>query len=171
MESSTNSPATPSGDPRGYELAYQEGVRRLNHQESSVDELRSRSGTLLAAAALATSFLGAAALPEGEPWTTPVMVAVGAFVATIVACLVVLWPKQDWRFVNDPTRVIGDYVEGEPPASVAEIHRDLALHAEDNATHNDGKLRWLYVAFDAAAVGLLVQVLAWLVAIFGRSTC
>lgn len=168
VESSTSrSPAPPTGDPRGYELAFQEGVRRLEHQESSLDELRSRSGTLLAAAALATSFLGAAALPDGQPWTTPVLVAVGAFVATIVACLVVLWPKHDWRFVNDPTKVIGDYVEDEPPATMPEIHRDLALHAESNATHNDTKLRWLYWAFDAAAVGLLVQVLAWLIAILG----
>ena len=166
MPSKTISP-TPSGDPRGYELAYQEGVRRLDHQESSVDELRSRSGTLLAAAALAASFLGSAAIPDGQPWTTPVCVGLVAFVATIGACLLVLWPRHDWHFVNNPTMVIGDYVEAEPPAGIAEIHRELALHAESNATHNDKKLRWLYWAFDAAALGLLVQVLAWLVAILG----
>jgi hypothetical protein len=167
MKSNPEALPAPTGDTRGYELAFQEGVRRLEHQESSVDELRSRSGTLLAAAALATSFLGAAALPDGEPWSLAVMIAVSAFVWTIVACLIVLWPKQDWRFVNDPTKVIGDYVEGDPPASIVEIHRDLALHAECNATHNHTKLRWLYWAFDAAALGLLVQVLAWLLAILG----
>jgi hypothetical protein len=157
-------------DPVGYELAYREGVRELDHQQSTLDELRSRAGTLLAASALATSFLGAAALPDGTPWTWWVYVAVTAFAAGILLSLAVLWPLTEWRFVNSPQKVIDDYVEGEPPASLAETYRDLALHAAQHATHNGKRLRWLFWGFQGAALSLLVQVVAWLIVIWGGSS-
>ena len=47
------------------ELAYQLALRALNQQESVLEELRSRTGTLLTATALVTSFLGARALDQG----------------------------------------------------------------------------------------------------------
>lgn len=156
------------GDAAGYELAFREGVRELEHQERSLDELRSRTGTLLAVSGLVTSFLGAAALPDAKPWTCALIIAVLAFVATIAFCLIVLWPFTNWRFVNGPAKVIGDYVEGEPPATMAETYRDLALHAGTNAGHNGRRLRWLFWAFEAAAVGLIVQVLAWLTVLWGE---
>ena len=118
---------TSLGEPAGYELAFREGVRQLEHQERALDELRSRAGTLLAASALATSFLGAAALQDAKEWTLPIFVAVIAFGVTLLFCLVVLWPLTEWRFVNDPTKVIGDFIEDNVPAPVAEIHRELAL--------------------------------------------
>ena len=47
-----------------YELAYQEGVRALDEQRVVIDAFRTRAGLLLSAAAIATSFLGRAALQE-----------------------------------------------------------------------------------------------------------
>jgi hypothetical protein len=156
-------------DPASYELAFREGVRQLEHQESSLDELRSRAGTLLAASSLATSFLGAAALPKGTAWDWPVYLAVAFFAVGIVLCLAVLWPLTEWRFVNSPAKVIDDYIEGQPPASLAETYKDLALHAGQHAQHNGVRLRWLYWSFQGAAICLLVQVVAWLVVLWGGS--
>jgi hypothetical protein len=42
------------------EIAYESAVRALGQQEAALNELRGRTGTLLAAEALTTSFLGAA---------------------------------------------------------------------------------------------------------------
>jgi hypothetical protein len=57
-----------------YELAYQEGVRALDEQRIVIDAFRTRAGLLLSAAAIATSFLGGAAL-QGDTsiltWTPP----------------------------------------------------------------------------------------------------
>lgn len=159
--------ASVTGDSAGYELAYHEGVRALEHQERSLDELRSRAGTLLAAASLATSFLGAAALPKGAPWNWPVYLAVVAFAGSIVLCLIVLWPRKTWWFVNDPAKLIGDYVEDDPPASAAAMHRDLALHASTHHKDNTRKIDRLVWAFDGAAGLLFVQVLAWLIVLWG----
>jgi hypothetical protein len=44
------------------EIAYQRAVHALGQQEAALNELRSRTGTLLAAEAITTSFLGAAAV-------------------------------------------------------------------------------------------------------------
>jgi hypothetical protein len=43
-------------------LAYDESVRGLNMQSTAVDELRSRTGVLIAAATVASAFLGSTAL-------------------------------------------------------------------------------------------------------------
>jgi hypothetical protein len=155
------------GDAAGYALAYDESVRALEHQERSVDELRSRAGTLLAAASLTTSFLAAAALPKGEAWDWPVWVALGFFALGVVLCLFVLWPRKDWVFVNEASVVIGGYVEGAPPTSIAVTHRYLALTNSKHSKDNDDKMRPLFLAFEVAAASLLVQVIAWLIVLWG----
>lgn len=53
-------------DPQGYELAYVEAKRAFEDQERTVVELRSRAGTLIAAAAITTSFFGGQALSGHE---------------------------------------------------------------------------------------------------------
>jgi hypothetical protein len=170
MPSGEKPPQQATGDSGVYELAYNEGMRQLEHQERSLDELRTRTATLLAASALTTSFLGAAALPHGPVWTVPVLIALTAFLIGIVTCVAVLWPRGHWEFVNAPERVIGDYAEGEPPATLPETHRDLALHAGTHATRNARRLGLRYIGFDIAAIALLVQVIAWLVALLGGSS-
>jgi hypothetical protein len=53
-----------------YKLAHQEGLRAIAQQQSVLDGLRGRAGTLLAVASLATSFLGGLALQgAGRPGT------------------------------------------------------------------------------------------------------
>jgi len=50
-----------------YRIAYDEAVRALSQQQSTIDSLRTRAGLLLSAAAITTSFLGAQALNDGDP--------------------------------------------------------------------------------------------------------
>lgn len=50
-----------------YQIAYDEAVRALSQQQSTIDSLRTRAGLLLSAAAITTSFLGAQALNDGGP--------------------------------------------------------------------------------------------------------
>jgi len=166
MPHATKSDPAP-GDPDGYALAFSESVRDLEHQERSVDELRSRAGTLLAASSIATSFLAAAALPKDKPWDWPVWVALAAFAIGIGLCIWVLWPRDDWVFVNDASKVIGGYVEGDPPASIAEIHKGLAQDNNRHSNENAEKLKLLYRGFASAAFLLFVQVIAWLIVLWG----
>src|SRR4051794_32524508 len=67
-------------------LAFDAALRALDKQEALLDELRSRTGALLAASALAASFLGGEAFKDPSP--VPAAVALIAFVTSIGA-----WPS------------------------------------------------------------------------------
>jgi len=49
-----------------YRVAYDEAVRALSEQQGVIDSFRTRTGLLLSAAAITTSFLGAQALNGGN---------------------------------------------------------------------------------------------------------
>src|SRR3954452_8097828 len=55
-------PEVEENDAKSYELAFEEAGRALDARERAVNELRSRSGVLIAAAAITTSFFGARAI-------------------------------------------------------------------------------------------------------------
>ena len=74
-------------------LAYEAGLRALDKQEIALEELRRRTGLLLAAAALAASFLGESAFRD-PPWLAAAL-ALGAFLTTMVAALCILVPRAN----------------------------------------------------------------------------
>jgi hypothetical protein len=115
-------------DSEAYRLAYEEAKRGLDDQEQAVVELRSRAGTLIAAAAITTSFFGSQA--RRHHVHTMSWVAIGCFVALGATVLAILWPRRDWEFTLSPARFISTYLEPSEgdPLSLPLIHRDLALH-------------------------------------------
>ncbi len=156
-------------DPEAYQLAYEEAKRGLDDQEQAVVELRSRAGTLIAAAAITTSFFGSQALHHHvHPMA---WVAIGCFIALSAAVLVILWPHRDWEFTLSPQRLISTYLEPEDgePLPLPVIHRDLALHMGRSASQNRRQLRWLMVAFRIGALLLVAEVVAWVVALINQS--
>jgi hypothetical protein len=108
-----------------HELAYREGVRALSEQQIVTDSFRTRAGLLLSGAAIATSFLGQAALDRGT--TAFTWFAIVAFVALGGAVLGILWPRRDWEYVMRPELLIENYIEHPQPLRMSQIHRDLAL--------------------------------------------
>jgi hypothetical protein len=78
-------------EPRGEleRLTYDLSLRTLGQQEAVLGELRSRTGILLTASALVTSFLGARALQDGaSPWFG--LTGLGAAVTSILFSIYVL---------------------------------------------------------------------------------
>lgn len=119
-----------------YELAYREGVRALSEQQIVTDSFRTRAGLLLSGAAIATSFLGQAALDRGT--TAFTWFAIAAFVALGGAVLGILWPRRDWEYAMRPELLIENYIEHPQPLRMPEIHRDLALHMDRSYLQNRG---------------------------------
>jgi hypothetical protein len=79
------------------ELAHDLSRHALTHQEALLDELRARTGTLLAASSLVASFLGARALDrDGISWVA--ILALTSFAASVFACVYVLLPKPKLIF-------------------------------------------------------------------------
>jgi hypothetical protein len=150
----------------GYALAYREARMGLEDQERSVVELRARAGALIAAAAITTSFFGGQTLVKHDI-SAAAWIAIGCFVLLGFAVLLVLWPRQDWEFSLAPDQFITTYLEpaeGEPLA-LHLVERDLALHMGRSAKLNRRQLRTLMGVFRVGAVLLVVEVLAWVVAL------
>ena len=147
------------------DLIYGEAVRALEEQQSHLDGLRVRTGTLLAAVSLITAFLGAQAINRhggslgGAGW-----VAVAFFILSAVGGLVVLWPWT-WGFVVSATTLIEDHVEVEDPTSGDELALYLAQVHDENWNGNAARLSWLFWAFRAATICLAGEVIAWLIAL------
>ncbi len=152
-----------------YELAYDEAKRALDAQEGVVNELRSRSAVLIAAAAVTTSFFGSRALMDPDVGAAA-WVAIVFFACVGATVLVVLWPRRDWVFTVNAERFIATYVEStDGPLEVPLIHRDLALHMSASYVRNAIQLRILAFAFRVGAVLLVAEVVAWVVNLVGET--
>lgn len=76
------------------ELSYAAGVRALDLQERTIDQLRARTGILLAATSLTASFLGAQTVQHANGLGTLGGLALVALIVSIGLCTYVLLPKE-----------------------------------------------------------------------------
>jgi hypothetical protein len=150
-----------------YEVVYEEAIRALDIQRAAFDALRTRTGILLSAGAVATSFLGGREFAQDQEgvWS---WLAVGLFLAFGAASLKVLWPRAEGSegFTAVPSLVIEEYLEIDEPVELSTLYRDLALHAEE--AHDINKVRHLFELtryFRAAVILLTLEVTAWVVAL------
>jgi hypothetical protein len=143
-------------------VAYEQAILTVGRQEAVLDGLRSRAGTLISAASLATSFLATLGI-RGHSLSGLAWLAVGLFLAMGVCAGLVLWPWGDFFLGMDPYKVVSDYVDDENRLSVDEMKRDLAVHFGTNLLANDRLVRRLTLAFEAAAVLLFAEVVVWVV--------
>jgi len=151
-----------------YQLAYQEAERAITQQAGALEAIRGRAGTLLAVAALATSFLGGLVLGEKAPEGRLSWAAVVAFVGVVALTLFILLPTPGWRFALSARTLIGDYIEADDPASVATMYRELALHLERYFDGNAARMKRRYVAFIVASALLGADILIWLLVLVRR---
>lgn len=141
-------------------LAYETSLRTLSLQDASVNELRARTGTLVAAAALVTSFLGGAAFTRSG-FDAASVVALVAFVLAIGTATWVLLPRKDQLVFS----IQGSKLyEGEISADVfaiGETYRRLAYWLDGFHEDNDPKINRLFGFYRSATTLLLVEVVAW----------
>lgn len=148
-----------------YGLVYDEAVRALDDQRSVLDNMRTRSGIVLSAAAITTSFFGGLALRDGDPgplaWG-----AVAAFVVCGVAGLATLFPLERWEFRASPASLIALIDRASP--SLEAIQRDLSLHMERSWLANERRMQATMVwPLRVATIALVAEVLAWVLDLAG----
>jgi hypothetical protein len=146
-------------------LAYEEALRALDRQERLLEELRTRTGVLLAASSLAASFLGPQAFLQPSPKSL-VLVALAAFVLTLGASVFILMPKRSLAFgVAGGGIYEGFYaIKGD----MAEIYRRLAHDLDRYWESNEEEMAWVGRAFTLAAGALVAEVLS-LAVLLGNS--
>lgn len=137
-------------------LAYEAALRALDKQERLIDELRSRTGLLLAAASLAASFLGREAF-AGHPKRGLAILALVAFLLAVGASVYVLLPKSG-KFIF--AMVGAGLYEGlyELRDDLGEVYRRLAYDLDRFWDDNDVELQKLFRAFRLAALGLSAEI-------------
>jgi hypothetical protein len=121
---------------------------------------------LIAAAAITTSFFGGQTLARhgihAAGW-----VAIGCFVLLGFVALAMLWPNREWTFSLGPAEFIATYLEPTDgaPLELHLVERDLALHMGRSIKLNRDQLNALVTIFRFGALLLVVEVLAWVVAL------
>ena len=149
-----------------YALVFDEARRALDRQAAGLDGVRGRAGTLVAAASLVTSFTSSSlAIAQVG---LPLVVALAAYFGIVFLAVVIMWPVRGWRIGPDTKRVLDDYIDRADFASLAELHRSLALHMQNWYDGNQRRLSLRLRLFSIACVLLLVEVLALVVELRGR---
>jgi hypothetical protein len=159
-----------SPDPR-YEILLQQVTRGITQQQAALDNLRARAGTLVAAAALVSSFLGAPTLAAHSHKDGCILFLVLALIAlavVIFAAFKILLPYS-WQWGIDGHRLLADYIEHESnPASVDEMRRDLSYHMQDDVNANTEKLESLFIWLQVAITAIGAEVVFWSAALLLR---
>jgi hypothetical protein len=161
----------PVGDPLGYALAFEEGKARVADQAATLRETRDRSATVVSTAAIIVGLGTSLALSDGRgerltAWGIAAAVIAGLAFAAVVAAVVMVWrPGMMGVFARDSGVLVGSYVEGEPPATLPEIHRELALHLGNHAAYNDERISKRLDWFARSLWAFLIEIGALLVMI------
>jgi hypothetical protein len=146
-------------------LSYDAAMRALDLQERGVDQLRARTGTLLAASSLTASFLGAQTIQHLSGLGSLGTCALIALASSILLCTYVLLPKRGFVFSLSAPRMY------EALLAVAddehEVSRRLVYWIEEYWQDNQVKLDKLGRYYFAAAVALMLQLVFWSWALAG----
>jgi hypothetical protein len=144
--------------------AYETALRSLDVQERSLTELRSRTGTMLAASSLTASFLGAVTVQQTKHLHTVEVLAIVALAVSLILSVYVLLPKSGFVFSLNAVSLYEDLYEIEDEA---EVDRRLAYWLEGYWKANQKKVELLSTLFFVAAIALLMQLLFWTWALAG----
>lgn len=136
-------------------VAYEASLRGLDKQEQIFSELRARTGILLAASAVAASFLGQQAFERPASTVLPVLALV-AFLTSIAASVYVLIAKKELTFSLAGARLYEELYAYRD--DLAEVHRRLAYDLDRFWERNDAALARLLDAFRLATLALAVEV-------------
>jgi hypothetical protein len=153
-------------EPTYERLAYEAAQRALDKQERLIEELRSRTGLLLAAASLAASFLGGEAF-AGTPPRGLAVLALSAFLVAVGASVYILLPKIDrFVFALQGGRLYERLYAARD--DLAEVYRSLAYDLDDFWDDNDDELQKLFRAFRLGAAGLATEIVALIAVVSGN---
>lgn len=140
-------------------MSYDAAVRALDFQERDVEQLRARTGTLLAASSLTASFLGAQTIQHGRGLGTLGAFALISLACSILLCVYVLLPKSGFVFsLNAPTMYESLF---EVADDDQEVRRRLVYWLEEYWQANQAKIDNLGHYYFAAAAALMLQLVFW----------
>jgi hypothetical protein len=142
-------------------LAYEASLRALDQQQRVLEDLRSRTGLLLAAASLSASFLGARAF-DGHASVALSAMALTALAVTLLLGILILTPRTSLVFSTAGTVLYRDLHDLD---DLADQHRYAAHWLDAFWEANRRPIRRLTRHFEVAAWALVVQTICWILAV------
>jgi hypothetical protein len=140
------------------QLAYETSAQSLRKQESTLTELRARTGTLLTAASLVASFLGGRAI-DLEGLSALNVVAGLAYLATIAISVYVLAPTAGLEFAIRGSEAYEYFVRG--GINLDDAHRTLAYWIDERHATNKRRIDHRVLLFSAACLAFVPEVVFW----------
>jgi len=137
-------------------VAYREALRAIFDQQLAMNALHGRAGTVASAAAIATGLIGLGA--DGDGIGVAGLVALVAFAGILGIIGFILWPRKEWRFHFEASKLYWYYIDGPSPVEVGAMKRDLALHLDVYFKTNAGKIDRFGTMLATAIALLFVEV-------------
>jgi hypothetical protein len=149
-----------------YALAFAEGIRTLGNQAATLDQLRIRSAGVLTTATIASVFLvgiATGAYPSDQDLMYWILVMLGTVLYAALLVLVVLLqlPRYRWKFDVSPRLIVEGYADARPPATIDEVHRELAFFIDGNIAHNRRNLEHMHGQMGTMLLLLVAEVAVW----------
>jgi hypothetical protein len=141
------------------DLSYDVAIRALDLQERAVEQLRARTGTLLAASSLTATFLGSQTVRHTGGLDTLQALALISLSSSVVLCVYVLSPKREFVFSMNAVKLyerlfhLADDDE--------EVRRRLIYWLDEFWQSNQDKIAKLDRFYLAAAAALMLQLIFW----------
>jgi hypothetical protein len=141
-------------------LAYELSRGSLSEQEQRLSDLRTRAGTILAAASIAGSFLAA----RNGSIDTPAVLAIVAYLACVGAAIYVLLPHE---LVFEFRGSVVTALEYERGGGLEAAYRAVTEWLEEFHESNAGSLQTLGRWYTSACAALGAEVVLWTLCITG----
>jgi hypothetical protein len=152
----------------GLELAYSAACEILKIQDQTLANVRSRATQVLSTAALLTSIAAGVGLINLDPKNGATLSSAGAWSILVVMLLVgvlviyVQWPARGWSFGPSPVKIMERRKTTPGVDDLREYVVDALIKGIDS---NDRVLRRRQQAFRWSAGGLLLEVVALVIAV------
>ena len=144
-------------------LAYEQGLRAIDIQVQTLADLRTRAGTVLAAASLVTSFLGAPALERHQQRVVWLALAVVLLIGQLGMTVSVLTGRK-FSFRQRPKKILADLDSG-GYTDEGQALSTLAGFLEEDHDQNEKKLGSLDLHFRVACALLISETVALILAL------
>jgi len=148
-----------------YGLAVEEARRALDQQKDDLKTVRDRTAAMVGLGGVAAAFLGGLALRDEAPISGWTIIGASAFVVLTIL-MVLTHLTYTFVFSQDAAQIVlwADHFG----AGKADMQRNLALWMFEQYLKNRKTMLWLWRAYEAALVFLLIELLALVLDFRGR---
>ena len=95
----------------------------------------------------------------------------GCLVALGVVIVLMLWPYSQYRFRFDLEELLKQYVDSERPATLSQMHCELAVQIERDRQGNWRIMQRWRRSLQLALILFLLEILSWLMSLAGYEAC